>query len=153
MIALDACVKKTFFTAPNMGTPKRRKRLGRGRKRPRFGRDGRTTQSISRSLDHRSKPNRRGCALCSLIPVGVVWLSCTIPNSHELDGGVCTSCQLKLFVGGSTNQSLFKCNRGTKKAARKKQPTTTRGASLRRLRAQLAEPTCSEREHGTESTP
>ena len=111
--------KKTFFTAPNMGTPTRRERLVRGRKRPRFGRDGRTTQSISRSLDHRSKPNWRGCALCSLIPVGVVWLSCTIPNSHELDGGVCTSCQLKLFVGGSTNQSLFKCNRGTKNSSKK----------------------------------
>ena len=26
MIALDACVKHTFFIAPNMGTPKRRER-------------------------------------------------------------------------------------------------------------------------------
>ena len=39
-----------------------------------------------------------------------------------------------------------------KKTARKKQPTTTREASLRRLSARLAEPTYSDREHGTQNT-
>ena len=150
MIALDACVKKHSSPHQTWRRLTHRERLVRGRKRPRFGRDGRTTRSIFRPLDHRSKPNRRGCALCSLIFVGVVWLSSTILNSHELVGGVCTSCQLQLFVGVSTNQSLFKCNRGAKKQL---ELTTTRDASMRRLSAQLAEPTYSDREHGTESTP
>ena len=124
MIAQDACVKQTFFTAPNTGTPKRRERLVRGRKRPRFGRDGRTTQSISRSLDHRSKPNRRGCALCSLISVGVAWLSSTILNPHELVGGVCTKRSVVTFCRRFNKSVSFQVQQRNKTTARRSKKAT-----------------------------
>ena len=82
MFARDVCVKKTFRIARTVETPKSQQSK-KARKRPRCGRDGYTTQSISRSIDRQSKPNRSGWCLCSLLSVGVVWLSTSFNQSTE----------------------------------------------------------------------
>ena len=58
--------------------------LRESEKMTRLGRDGRTTQLISRSIDHRSKLNLQGYALCFFFSVGVGWMDGRI--IHSIDG-------------------------------------------------------------------
>ena len=67
------------------------------KKMTRLGRDGRTTQLITRSIDHRSKLNLQGYALCFFFSVGVDWMDGRI--IHSIDGENVAWCPwLFLFI-------------------------------------------------------
>ena len=114
----SGCVRKKIIShRTNRGDSQTPAEGKKAKKRPRVGRDGYTTQSISRFIGRQSKPNRSGWCLCSLLSVGVVWLSSAFIRSCELVGGVCSSCPLQFFSAVQQNHSLY----SSAKEGRKKQ--------------------------------
>ena len=120
-------------------------------KRPHFDRERRTAHSIPRSLEHGSKRNRAGCALCSLFSVGGPYTSISFTQSTERR--MCVNARLLLQIDVFLFSSLENrpvCRRP--EINLQKQSCVDAHWPLCRLSERNASVRSTDREQGTEST-